>query len=141
MTSAWATMADTVTPMRQPSELVVIQILLIDEPGERNYDRLLSFAGGHRTMHTRVAPLFCTPVLGRVPIEEFVDRMMNTLVTAGMVDPQAAVVATPAVRITAETADTIVQAYRQVTDRITRQVEVATLEASWDAAFDEDCEP
>lgn len=127
--------------MRQPSELVVIQILLIDEPGERPYDRLLSFAGGPRTMHSRVAPLFCTPVLGRVPIEEFVDRMMGTLVTAGMVDKNAAVIATPAVRITAETADTIVNAYRQVTDRITRHVEVAALEASWDADYDDTREP
>jgi hypothetical protein len=137
MTSALWTSPGTVTLMRQPSELVVIQILLIDEPGERPYDRLLSFAGGKRTMHSRVAPLFCTPVLGRVPIEEFVDRMMGTLVTAGMVDTNAAVIATPAVRITAETADTIVNAYRQVTDRITRHVEVAALEASWDAHYDD----
>jgi hypothetical protein len=137
MTSALWTSPGTVTLMRQPSELVVIQILLIDEPGERPYDRLLSFAGGHRTMHSRVAPLFCTPVLGRVPIEEFVDRMMSTLVTAGMVDTNAAVIATPAVRITAETADTIVNAYRQVTDRITRHVEVAALEASWVAEYDD----
>ena len=131
----------TVSVMRPPSELVVIQILLIEEPGERAYDRLLSFSGGKPTRYSRVAPLFCTPVLSRVPIETFVEQMMSSLVTAGLVAEEPIVVATPAVRISPAVADSIIEAYRREADRITRHVEVAALDAMWELNLDDGCEP
>ena len=127
--------------MRPPSELVVIQILMIEEPGDRSYNQLLSFSGGRKTHYSRVAPLFCTPVIGRIPIEAFVEQMMASLVTAEIVTPDAVIIATPAVRISSEVADQIIEAYRNEANRITRRVEISALDAIWNLDMSEGFEP